>query len=276
VSTPGTLLRRHAYAIRRDILELAASPDGTHVGGSLSCADILATLYFDVLRVRPEEPDWPERDYFILSKGHASAALYAALAERGFLAREELATYGQPSGRLAGHPLRAVPGVEFSTGSLGHGLSLGIGLALAARMDGGPNRVFVLLGDGELQEGSVWEALMAAAHFQLENLVAIVDRNGLQITGETEECIALEPLDDRLSDFGFAVREVDGHDVEALSTLLASTPLAPRKPSAVLARTTKGRGVGFLEGRKKSHYAKLRPDVLERARASLHVRSRVE
>jgi transketolase len=274
VNAATTELRRRARAIRRHILDMAASPEGTHAGGSLSCAEILAVLYFDVLRVRPADPHWPDRDHFILSKGHAGAALYAALAERGFLPPEELASYARPGGRLAGHPLRRVPGVELPTGSLGHGLSLGVGLALAARLDGRPSRTFVLLGDGELQEGSVWEAIMAAAQLRLGSLAAIVDRNGWQISGRTEECIGLEPLPDRLAAFGWTPHDVDGHDVGALRTALAGVAPGEGRPTAVVARTTQGRGVRFLEDRRASHYVRLSPELLARARASLAARSR--
>lgn len=267
-------LRNRAYEIRRHILEMAAGPEGAHMGGALSCAEILAILYFEVLRLRPTQPDWMERDHFILSKGHASAALYAALAMRGFFPLAELNTYGQSGGRLAGHPHRNVPGVEFPTGSLGHGLSLGVGLALAARLDKRPNRVFVLLGDGELQEGSVWEAMMSAAHYRLDNIVAIIDRNSWQITGRTENCMTLEPLTDRWRAFGWEVCVVDGHDVEALRVPLAGAPLVPGRPTAIVARTVKGRGVTFFQENKKSHYVKLTPDLHKRALASLAARWR--
>jgi transketolase len=262
-----------ALAIRRHILDMAAGPEGAHAGGSLSCADILAVLFFSTLRRRPEEPDWPDRDHFVLSKGHASAALYAALAEVGLLEVAELATYARSGSRLAGHPPRGLPGVEFPTGSLGHGLSLGVGLALAATLDGRASRTFVLLGDGELQEGSVWEAMMAAAHLRLDNLVAIVDRNRWQISGPTEELVTLEPLADRWRAFGWRVAELDGHDLEALRDTLEG-PIEPGVPTVVIASTTKGRGVRFLEDRKKSHYVKLSADLHRRAVASLGVRAR--
>jgi transketolase len=262
-------LRARAARIRRHVVGMAASPEGCHAGGSLSCADVLAVLYFGVLRLRPGQPDWPDRDHFVLSKGHASAALYAALAERGFLPPAELATYARPGGRLAGHPLRRVPGVEFPTGSLGHGLALGLGLALADRLDGRPGRTFVLLGDGELQEGTIWEALTPAAQHRLDNLVAIVDRNGWQITGRTEDVGGLEPLPDRFRAFGWEAREVDGHDVEALLAELSAVPRAPGRPTALVARTVKGRGVPFLEGRRRSHYVRLDERLERRALASL-------
>jgi transketolase len=263
-------LRRQALRIREHILAMASSPEGAHIGGAMSIADLLVVLYFCVLRIQPDDPQWVERDYFILSKGHACAALYATLAERGFFPVEELATYARPGSRLAGHPLRKVPGVEFPTGSLGHGLSLGAGLALAAQRDGRPNRSFVLLGDGELQEGSVWEAAMAAAHYALDNLVAIVDRNRLQISGPTEQYMRLEPLTDRWRGFGWGVVEVDGHDMQALSDLFAAMPMHPGRPSIVIAHTVKGRGIKSMEGRKKIHYARLNAVQYKKALAELY------
>jgi transketolase len=262
-------MSKRAFTIRGRILEMGATSTGTHVGGSLSAADVLTVLYTNVLRVRPAEPDWPERDYFVLSKGHASAALYATLSECGFFDPAECATYGQFGSRLAGHPLRRLPGVEFPTGSLGHGLSLAVGLALGLRRDDRPNRVFALLGDGELQEGSVWEAVMAGPHMGLDNLTAIVDRNGWQISGTTEECMALEPLAERWQAFGWEVSEVDGHDLTALCETFGRVPHTAGQPTVVIARTTKGRGVPLFENRKKSHYVTLTPALYERASAGL-------
>jgi transketolase len=262
-------LARRAFTVRGRILEMGATATGTHVGGSLSAADVLTVLYTNVLHVRPDEPEWPQRDYFVLSKGHASAALYAVLSECGFFDPAECATYGQYGSRLAGHPLRRLPGVEFPTGSLGHGLSLAVGLALAMRRAGRPNRVFALLGDGELQEGSVWEAVMAGAHLGLDNLTAIVDRNGWQISGTTEECMSLEPLAQRWQAFGWAASEVDGHDLSALIDTFSRVPHTPDRPTAVIARTTKGRGVPLFENRKKSHYVTLTPALYQRAVAGL-------
>jgi transketolase len=275
-------LAERAQVVRTRIIAMGASHTGTHVGGSLSAADLLTVLYHRVLRVRPDEPDWPGRDRFVLSKGHASAALYAVLADRGFFDPTECDTYGQYGSRLAGHPLRRLPGVEFPTGSLGHGLSLGVGLALALRLAAPaevepgdrPARVFVLLGDGELQEGSVWEAVMAGAHLRLDTLTAVVDRNGWQISGTTEECMALEPLAERWAAFGWAPREVDGHDLAAVCTAFDELPYQPGRPSVVIARTTKGRGVSMFENRKKSHYVTLTPALYQRAMAGLRARSR--
>ncbi|QEV22732.1 transketolase [Streptomyces alboniger] len=267
-------LAERAYRAREHILAMGATEHGTHVGGSLSAVDILTVLYGSVLRVRPDEPRWPGRDWFVLSKGHAAAALYAVLAEHGYFPPEECRTYGQRHSRLAGHPLRRLPGVEFPTGSLGHGLSLAGGVALAASRTGRDNRAFVLLGDGELQEGSNWEAIMSAAHLGLGNLTAVVDRNGWQISGRTEESVGLEPLADRWRSFGWSVAEVDGHDLAALRALFGALPRTPGRPTVVIAKTVKGRGVPLFEDRKKSHYVRLTPRLHERATAGLRARRR--
>lgn len=248
-----------ATRIRSHVVDMCAGPEGGHLGGAFSCADVLAALYFSVLNVDPRRPDDPDRDRFLLSKGHAAVGLYATLAERGFFPVEELAGYGRPGSRLMGHPVRAVPGVEMPTGSLGHGLALGCGFALAARYAGRDSRTFVLLGDGELQEGSVWEAAIAAASLRLDRLVAVVDRNGLQLTGSTEGVAPMEPLADRWRSFGWAVRDVDGHDPAQLADHLDAAPWEPGKPSVLIARTVKGQGLPFLAGRSASHYVTLSP-----------------
>jgi transketolase len=236
----------------------------------MSAVEILTVLFFDdVLRVDPGNPDWDGRDYLIYSKGHSSAALYAALAERGFFDVGELATYKQPGSRLAGHPSRDIPGVELATGSLGHGLPVGTGMALAGKHDGADHRVFVVLGDGECQEGSVWEAAMSAAHFGLDNLVAVVDRNGFQEDGPTEEIMRLEPFADKWRSFGWHVVEVDGHDVDELSEALHRVPPAPGKPTCVIARTVKGHGLSFASNTHLWHYGKLTPEQYSQARAEL-------
>ncbi|MFF4251294.1 transketolase [Streptomyces sp. NPDC001663] len=248
-----------AARIRSHVVDMCAGPEGGHLGGAFSCADVLAALYFSVLNVDPQRPDDPDRDRFLLSKGHAAVGLYATLAERGFFPVEELAGYGRPGSRLMGHPVRAVPGVELPTGSLGHGLALGCGFALANRYAGRESRTFVLLGDGELQEGSVWEAAIAAASLGLDRLVAVVDRNGLQLTGATDGIAPMEPLAERWRSFGWAVRDVDGHDPDGLAEHLGSAPWEPGKPSVLIARTVKGQGLPFLAGRSASHYVTLSP-----------------
>jgi transketolase len=248
-------LRRRAASIRRASLRMVHAARLGHPGGDLSCADILATLYFHVLRVDPANPHDPARDRFILSKGHASAALYATLAEAGFIPLGDLDTYMQPLSLLNGHPDRnKVPGVEANTGPLGHGLPIAVGTALAAKMDGAACRTFVLTGDGELQEGSNWEAIMAASQFGLDNLTAIVDRNRLQQGDTTERTIALEPLADRWRAFGWGVVEVDGHDVSALATAFDALPAVQGRPTCVIARTFKGRGISFIEDRVEWHH----------------------
>ncbi|QGV77868.1 transketolase [Streptomyces ficellus] len=258
-----------AARIRSHVVDMCAGPEGGHLGGAFSCADVLTALYFSVLNVDPERPDDPDRDRFLLSKGHAAVGLYATLAERGFFPVAELASYGRPGSRLMGHPVRAVPGVEMPTGSLGHGLALACGFALANRYAGRDARSFVLLGDGELQEGSVWEAAIAAASLRLDRLVAVVDRNGLQLTGATERIAPMEPLADRWRSFGWAVRDVDGHDPAALADHLSAAPWEPGRPSVLITRTVKGQGLPFLAGRAASHYVTLSERNHARAMAAL-------
>ena len=244
-----------AKRIRRHSLRMVHHARMGHPGGDLSCADILAVLYFRILRLQPESPGDPGRDRFVLSKGHASAALYATLAERGFISPQALDTYMRPLSQLNGHPDRnKVPGVEANTGPLGHGLPIAVGMAHAAKLDGATWRTFVLTGDGELQEGSNWEAVMAAAHLRLDNLTVIVDRNRLQQGDATEKTIALEPLADRWRAFGWSAVDVDGHDVEALTNALTELPVAPERPTCLIARTNKGRGVSFIEDRVEWHH----------------------
>jgi transketolase len=266
---------RHAARIRERIVEMCAGDEGGHLGGSMSLVEILVALYFDVMRVDPAAPAAPGRDILLLSKGHGAIGLYATLAERGFFPAERLAGYGRVTAAgdgapaLSAHPAAGVPGVEMPSGSLGHGLPLGVGFAIAARLDGSARRCFVVLGDGELQEGSVWEAAMAAGSLGLDRLVAVVDRNGLQITGCTEDVVALEPLADRWRTFGWTALEVDGHDLAELGAALRAAPAVPGRPTVVIAHTVKGRGLPFVEGQPRSHYARLGDQQRRRALAAL-------
>jgi transketolase len=226
-----------------------------HIGGDLSAADILATLYFAVLDVDPERPDDPERDRYIQSKGHASGVLYTTLAAAGFFPDSLLDSYMADGSPLNGHPDRnKVPGVETNTGPLGHGLPVAVGTAIAAKLDHSRRRTFVLCGDGELQEGSNWEAIMAAGHRGLDNLIAIVDRNGLQQGARTEATNGLDPLDAKFAAFGWTVRSVDGNDIDALLAAFAAVPFERGRPSCLIAHTIKGRGVSFMEDRVEWHH----------------------
>ncbi len=226
-----------------------------HPGGSLSCADIIAALYFgDVLRVEPDQPNWPGRDRFVLSKGHAAPVLYSALARRGFFSEGLLPALRQFGSPLQGHPdCRKVPGVEASTGSLGQGLSIAVGMALAAKLDVSDYRVWVLMGDGECQEGQVWEAAMSASHYKLDNLIAIVDHNHLQIDGRVEDVMSLDPLVEKFKAFGWHALSVDGHDVERLMDVFQQAIDVKGKPVVIVAETVKGKGVSFMEGKKEWH-----------------------
>ena len=265
-------LAEQARRMRIDIVRMIAEAGSGHPGGSLSCADILTALYFGgVMEHRPSEPDWEERDRFILAKGHAAPALYAALALAGYFPEDELMTLRKLGSRLQGHPdSNQVPGVEVSTGSLGQGLSIAAGAAAGLKLDGKPQCVFALLGDGECQEGQVWEAAMFAAHRNLDNLVAIVDRNGLQIDGSTEDVCAPGDLAAKFEAFGWEAREVDGHDIGALvEALSAAKAQRDGKPHAFIARTVKGRGVSFMEGQAGWHGKAPNADQLAQALADL-------
>ena len=255
-STVGiAAITKSALSIRKTSLEMVHRAKLGHPGGDMSCADILAVLYSTILRMNPAKPSDPLRDRFVMSKGHCSAALYATLAEFGFFPRERLLDYMKPLSALNGHPDRnKLPGVEANTGPLGHGLPVAVGMAKAAKITGADWRVFVLTGDGELQEGSNWEAAMSAAQFELDNLTVIVDRNLLQQGDTTEDTVALEPLEDRWRSFGWSVEEVDGHDVKELVRVLRSAPFKRGQPSCVIARTHKGCGISFMEDRIEWHH----------------------
>lgn len=247
--------RSLALRIRRHAVDMTSRGKSAHVGSILSMADIVAVLYGRVLRVDPSNPKAPGRDRFILSKGHAGAGVYAALAERGFFSPELLRDHYQNGSVFSGHVShKGVPGVELSTGSLGHGLGVGVGMALAAKLDGAAHRVFVLMSDGECDEGSNWEAILFAAHHGLSNLVAVVDYNKIQSLAPVEQTVRLEPFADKWTAFGWAVKEVDGHDHDAMLEALDTLPFTPGKPSVLIAHTTKGKGVSFMEQQVLWHY----------------------
>lgn len=253
-----------AFNIRCSVVKMLAAAGSGHLGGSLSCADILATLYGAVLKKQPENPKWGGRDRFVLSIGHVAPAYYAALAHSEYFPVEELLTLRKLGSRLQGHPSRlsGLPGVDASSGSLGQGLSLGVGFALAARLGGGIWTTYVLLGDGELQEGEVWEAAMSASHHHLGNLVAIVDRNGLQIDGPNQLVMGLEPLAKRWESFGWRVLEVDGHDIEALlSALTDARP--PDVPTVVIAKTVMGHGIRSIANKAEWHGKSPKPEQVD-------------
>ncbi len=244
-----------ARRVRQHVVRMTSKGVSAHVGSCLSIADIMAVLYGEVLNVDPAVPQWTERDRFILSKGHAGACVYATLAESGFFPISRLDDHYQNGSNLSGHVShKGIPGVELSTGSLGHGLSVGAGMALGAKTDGQRHRVFVLMSDGECDEGSNWEAILFAAHHKLDNLIAIVDYNKLQSLKSVEETLALEPFADKWRSFGWSVVEIDGHDHASLKSTLSSAPIESGKPTCVIAHTVKGKGVSFMEHSVLWHY----------------------
>lgn len=241
-------LKRIANTLRQDIISMLVTSKSGHPGGSLSAAEIIATLFFREMRVKPEDPRWADRDRFVLSKGHAAPVLYAALAEKGYFPKEELQGLRQIGRMLQGHPdMKKTPGVDMSTGSLGQGLSAANGMALAGKLDGKDYQVFVLLGDGEMAEGQVWEAAMASAHYKLDNVTAVLDFNGLQIDGTTDSVMCSSPLAEKWRAFCWHVIEVNGHDVDALIEAFAEARQVKGKPSMIIAKTVKGKGVSFME-----------------------------
>ena len=259
-------LEQTARQLRMEILKMLNTARSGHTGGSLSATDILTVLYFHKMRHDPSNPAWPERDRFVLSKGHAAPALYATLAEAGYFSRDELKTLRRLGSHLQGHPdMNKTPGVDVCTGSLGQGLSQAVGLALSARLAGRSSRVYALLGDGEVQEGQVWEAAMSAAHYKLDNLCAIVDHNGLQIDGEVAKVMNVAPLGPKFLAFNWHVLEVDGHDVQAISRALDDAGRTEGQPTMIVARTVKGKGVPFFEHKARYHGGPPRDDELTRA-----------
>jgi transketolase len=262
-----------AQRIRLHVVRMTNRAKSSHVGGGLSMAEILAVLYGHVLRVRPDDPCWSTRDRFVLSKGHACAGLYAVLAERGFFPLADLETFYTDGSRLAGHVTHTgVAGVECSTGSLGHGLPIAAGMALAGREQS--FRVFCVLSDGECDEGSNWEAALFAGHHKLENLTVIIDYNKIQSLGSVDEVLRLHPLHDKWTSFGWRTAEVDGHDVEALHSALTSVPLAAGQPTCIVAHTVKGKGVSFMEHQLLWHYRSPAGEEYDRAIAELEGKAR--
>ncbi len=263
-------LEAAALGIRKDIVRMIRAGGAGHMGGAMSCADILAALYFSILRIDPAKPEWPDRDRMVLSAGHKCMALYAALRQRGYFDEALLDTYGSLGSRLPGHPvMQKLPGVEANTGALGHGLSIAGGMAMGLKLKKSSARVYVIMGDGELAEGSNWEAAAAASHHQLDNLLVFVDRNGLQISGKTAEVMGYEPLAERWAAFGWSVRTIDGHDFEQIVGSAKESPFVVGKPTVLIADTVKSKGLSFAEGLVDYHYWKPKSEELSRAEAEL-------
>lgn len=247
-------LKKTATLIRKHIIEEVYNAAAGHPGGSLSCTDILTVLYFHEMRIDPKNPNWEDRDRFVLSKGHCAPALYGTLAERGFFPKEELPKFRSIDSYLEGHPsMKSVPGVDMSTGSLGQGISTAVGMALAGKIDKKDYRVYSILGDGEVEEGQVWEAAMAAAHYKLDNLTAFLDHNGLQIDGKITEVMSPEPIDKKFESFGWNVIKINGHDYEQIINAIDEAKKCKGKPTIVIAETIKGKGVSYMENQVAWH-----------------------
>ena len=268
-----TELDTRSMALRKTIIRTLEAGQRGHVGAALSLVEILRVLYDDVLKYDPRNPGWSERDRFVLSKGHGCLALYALLADKGFIAEAELSRFCKSDGLLGGHPERHIPGVEASTGSLGHGMSIALGFALNARFERASYRTFVVIGDGESNEGSIWEAALSAGKHRLGNFVVLTDYNKHQSYGATADVQDLEPLADKWRAFGFAAQEVNGHDVAALRDVLARVPLDPSKPTAIICHTVKGKGIAFAENNMAWHHMnKVTAQDAERLLAALEAR----
>lgn len=265
-----TELEKIAVQNRKNVLRLMKAGRMGHIGGALSAIDILTALYFKIMRVDPQNPKWPQRDRFVLSAGHKCLALYATLAQKGFFSHAILDTYGALCSKLGGHPdMYKVPGVETNTGALGHGLSIAGGMAMGLKMDGLDARVYVIMGDGELAEGSNWEAAAAASHHKLDNLLVFVDRNHLQISGPTVDVMSYEPLDKRWQAFGWRVREIDGHDMKQIVENATDIPFEKGRPSVIIADTVKSKGLSFAENKVDYHYWKASDEDLAIAQREL-------
>ena len=267
-------LRLQAEKIRKRVVEMIFSSKSGHIGGSLSSVDIETALYFHVMNIDPENSKREDRDRFILSKGHSVEALYSVLAARGFIEDAVLDTYGQFNSILEGHPTKKVSGVEHNSGALGHGLSVGVGIAIAAKMDNRTFRTYVLMGDGEQGEGSIYEAAMSASHYYLDNLVAIIDRNELQISGKTEEVMRLEPIRERWEVFGWEVFDVDGNDIKALVDVFDSLDYSNKKPKIIIAHTIKGCGISFMERLASWHHGVVNEEQYKEAVVEIDERIR--
>lgn len=264
-----------SFALRRDVLDMIYRGKGGHFGGDFSVMDILVTLYYSQMNVTPENSDDPKRDRFIMSKGHSVEALYAVLADRGFFSKSDLETFSQFGSKYIGHPNNKVNGIEMSSGSLGHGLSVGVGMAIAGKMDKSDSRVYVVMGDGELAEGSVWEGAMAAGHYKLDNLTAFVDRNRLQISGSTEVVMAQDSQMERWSSFGWNVLEVNGNDIAELDEAVSSAKAYKNKPTMIIANTIKGYGYSEAENQAAWHHKVPTKEQYEAATAELKQREAV-
>lgn len=263
-------LKKAANQLRKGIIEEVYSAQSGHPGGSLSIADVMAYLYQEELRIDVNDPKWEDRDRLVLSKGHVCPVLYAALAQKGFFPWEELTTFRKTGSRLQGHPdLKKIPGVDFSAGSLGQGVSAAAGIALGGKIRQKDYRVYAILGDGELQEGEVWESAMFSAHYKLDNLCYIIDNNGLQIDGNIEDVCSPYPIDEKFAAFGFAVSCIDGHDFDQIEAALQKAKTVKGKPTAIIARTTKGKGVSFMEGKAAWHGSAPNKEQYETAMADL-------
>ena len=256
--------------IRKDIVSMICKSKSGHPGGSLSAVEILTALYFDQMNIDPTNPKMEDRDRFVLSKGHAAPALYATLAERGYFDKEELNSLRKLGSMLQGHPdMKKIPGVEMSTGSLGQGFSVACGMAMAAKLDNAPWNVYALLGDGEVQEGIIWEAAMSAAHYKLDNMIAFLDYNGLQIDGEVESVMRINPIEDKFRTFGWNVITIDGHDFDQIFAALDMAKDTVDKPTMIIAKTVKGKGVSFMENQASWHGSAPSEEQLEQALSEL-------
>lgn len=259
-----------ANTIRKDIVRMTHGAKSGHPGGSLSACEILTALYFKEMRIDPNNPKWEDRDRFVLSKGHATPVLYATLSERGFFQKEELTKFRKIDSMLQGHPdMKGIPGVDMSTGSLGQGLAVANGMALSAKLDNKDYRVYALVGDGEIQEGVIWEAAMLAAHYKLDNLTVFVDHNGLQIDGHNEDVMNVDPIDRKFEAFGWNVLAIDGHDFEQIFDALEKSKTIKNKPTLIVAKTVKGKGVSFMENQASWHGTAPNAEQAQKAFAEL-------